>query len=140
MMAKYDINTDVFDTYFADFHGTTVEIFEKTTPDQETNKPVCIDCHGVHDIKAPDNVGSTVIKQNLLTTCQRCHPDATPNFSDSWLSHYEPSLEHHPIVYLVDLFYQFFIPGTLGIMALFVVTDIWRTRIYKPKPSESEEK
>jgi hypothetical protein len=136
MMAKYGINTNVFDTYFADFHGTTVLIFEKTTPDQETNKPVCIDCHGVHDIKSPDNVGSTVIKQNLLATCQRCHPDATPNFSDSWLSHYKPDLEHHPIVYLVDLFYQFFIPGTLGIMALFVVTDFWRTRIYNPKGEE----
>lgn len=140
LMSKYDVNTNVFDTYFADFHGTTVQIFEKTTPDQETNKPVCIDCHGVHDIKAPDDVGSTVIKQNLLSTCQRCHPDATPNFSDAWLSHYEPDLQNHATVYLVKLFYQFFIPGTLGIMALFVVTDFWRTRIYKPKSHGGEEK
>lgn len=139
LMAKYEINTDVFDTYFADFHGSTVQIFEKTTPDQETNKPVCIDCHGVHDIKSPDNVGSTVIKQNLLTTCQRCHPDATPNFSDAWLSHYEPDLENHTIVYLVDLFYKFFIPGTLGIMGFFVVTDFWRSRIYKPKTQGGKE-
>lgn len=139
LMERYDVNTNVFGTYFADFHGTTVQIFEKTTPGQETNKPVCIDCHGVHDIKAPDDVGSTVIKQNLLTTCQRCHPDATPNFSDAWLSHYEPDLEHNPIVYLVTLFYKFFIPGTLGIMALFVVTDFWRTRIYKPKSAGGEE-
>ncbi len=139
LMERYDVNTNVFGTYFSDFHGTTVQIFEKTTPGQETNKPVCIDCHGVHDIKAPDDVGSTVIKQNLLTTCQRCHPDATPNFSDAWLSHYEPDLEHNPIVYLVTLFYKFFIPGTLGIMALFVVTDFWRTRIYKPKSAGGEE-
>ena len=139
MMARYDVNTNVFGTYFADFHGATVLIFEKTTPDQETNKPVCIDCHGVHDIKSPDDVGSTVIKQNLLTTCQHCHPDATPNFSDAWLSHYEPDLENHTVVYLVDLFYKFFIPSTLGIMAFFVITDFWRTRIYKPKPSDREE-
>lgn len=140
LMARYGVNTDVFGTYFADFHGTTVQIFEKTTPGQETNKPVCIDCHGVHDIKSPDDIESTVIKQNLLTTCQRCHPDATPNFSDAWLSHYEPDLEHYPIVYLVDLFYKFFIPSTLGIMALFVVTDFWRTHIYKPKPTGGEAK
>jgi hypothetical protein len=139
LMARYDVNTNVFDTYFADFHGTTVQIFEKTTPDQETNKPVCIDCHGVHDIKSPEDIASTVIKQNLLSTCQRCHPDATPNFSDAWLSHYEPDLENHTIVYLVDLFYKFFIPGTLGIMALFVVTDFWRSKLYKPKPTGGEE-
>jgi hypothetical protein len=139
LMARYDVNTDVFDTYFADFHGTTVQLFEKTTPDQETNKPVCIDCHGVHDIKSPEDIESTVLKQNLLSTCQGCHPDATPNFSDAWLSHYKPDLQNHTLVYLVDLFYKVFIPGTLGIMALFVVTDFWRTRLYKPKPSGGAE-
>lgn len=138
LMSKYDINTHVFDTYVSDFHGTTIVIFEKTTPDQETNKPVCIDCHGVHNIKSPKDTGSTVIQQNLLATCQKCHPDADNKFSAAWLSHYQPSLEEHPTVYLVGLFYRFFIPGTLGIMALFVVTDFWRTRIYKPKKHEEE--
>jgi cytochrome c553 len=51
LMAKYGINTDVFDTYVADFHGTTVEIFQDLAPGQETNKPVCIDCHGVHGVQ-----------------------------------------------------------------------------------------
>ncbi len=130
MMARYDINTNVFDTYIADFHGTTVTIFEKTTPDQETNKPVCIDCHGVHNIVDPGDAASVeLIKQNILSTCQNCHPDATPNFSDSWLSHYEPDLENHTIVYLVDLFYKLFIPGVLGFMSIFVVSDFYRRYI-----------
>lgn len=46
LMAKYDISTNVFDTYVADFHGTTVALFEKQTPWQETNKAVCYDCRG----------------------------------------------------------------------------------------------
>ncbi len=50
LMDKYGISTDVFDTYVADFHGSTVVIFEQTAPDQETNKAVCVDCHGVHNI------------------------------------------------------------------------------------------
>ena len=50
LMQKYGISTDVFNTYVADFHGTTVTLFEKQHPDQETNKAVCTDCHGVHDI------------------------------------------------------------------------------------------
>jgi hypothetical protein len=123
LMSQYGISTDVFDTYVSDFHGTTVVLFEKTTPDQETNKPVCIDCHGVHDMRKVDDPESRVIKENLLSTCQRCHPDATANFPNAWLSHYRPSPEHHPTVYYVNLFYQFFIPAILGGMAIFVVLD-----------------
>ena len=126
LMAKYDINTDVFDTYVADFHGTTVTIFENTSPDQQTNKPVCIDCHGVHDIRLTTDETSTVIKQNLLATCQRCHPDAAPGFPDAWLSHYPPDLTHNPLVYLVDLFYAFVIPVTVGGILLFIITNYWR--------------
>lgn len=129
-MDKYGISTNVLSTYLADFHGTTVTLFQKTTPDQETNKPVCYDCHGIHDIRAVDDPEKGLhVKQNLLVTCQQCHPDATPDFPDSWLSHYEPSTEKNPLVYFVDLFYRFFIPGVLIPMGVFVVADAGR-RLY----------
>jgi nitrate/TMAO reductase-like tetraheme cytochrome c subunit len=126
LMARYDINTNVFETYVADFHGTTVTLFEKTAPDQETNKPVCIDCHGVHDIRSPEDVGSTVIKQNLITTCRRCHEDATPAFSEAWLGHYEPDLQRNAPTFLVNVFYGIFIPGLIGGMGLYVALDYVR--------------
>jgi hypothetical protein len=126
LMGRYGISTDVFNTYVSDFHGTTVVLFEELAPDQETNKPVCIDCHGVHDMRKHDDQESQVIKENLLRTCQRCHPDATANFPDSWLSHYEPSPENSPVVYYVNLFYKIFIPGVLGAMVVFNLTDIRR--------------
>jgi hypothetical protein len=125
-MGRYDISTDVFDTYVSDFHGTTVVLFEETAPDQETNKPVCIDCHGVHDMRAHDDQESTVIKENLLKTCQRCHPDATTNFPDSWLSHYQPDLEHSPLVYSVNMFYKILIPAVIGAMIVFNLADVRR--------------
>ena len=127
LMSKYGINTDVFDTYVADFHGTTVRIFEQISPDQETNKPVCIDCHGVHDIRSPQDTASTVMKDNLLQTCQRCHPGATVEFDDSWLAHYTPDLNKHPIVYLVKVFYWVVIPVTVGGMVVFIATDVGKT-------------
>jgi predicted CXXCH cytochrome family protein len=123
LLDKYGINTDVFNTYVSDFHGETVVLFEALAPGQQTNKPVCIDCHGVHDMRKVDDPESTVIKQNLLKTCKKCHPDATTNFPDAWLSHYEPSPQHSPVVYYVDQFYKYFIPTILGGMAFFVVTD-----------------
>jgi hypothetical protein len=138
LMAKYGVSTDVFDTYVADFHGATVVMFEKTAPDQETNKPVCIDCHGVHDMRRVDDPESRVIKENLLDTCQRCHPDATTNFPNAWLSHYRPSPEHSPTVYYVNLFYQFFIPTVLGGMGIFVVLDGSRRLINRRREKRHE--
>ncbi len=126
LMAKYGLSTEILDTYVADFHGTTVLLFEKLAPDQETNKPVCIDCHGVHDIRAADDPSSTVIQQNLLATCRRCHPDATANFPASWLGHYPADPARHPLVYYVSLFYQILIPLVLIPMGIFVLTDIVR--------------
>jgi hypothetical protein len=123
-MAKYGISTDVLNTYVADFHGTTVTIFEKLSPDAETNKPVCFDCHGIHDIKSiNDPSEGLLIQENLLKRCQVCHPQATINFPKAWLSHYIPSPDNNSLVYYVNLFYKFFIPGTLGGMAILVVLD-----------------
>jgi hypothetical protein len=130
IMDKYGISTNVLDTYVADFHGTTVTLFESQSPDQATNKPVCISCHGVHNIKRVDDpVYGLDMKQNLLTRCQTCHPEATSNFPDAWMSHYIPSPEHYPVVYYVNLFYKFFIPGVLGPMGIFVISDIVRRLI-----------
>lgn len=127
LMSKYGIRSIVFETYVADFHGATVTIFEKIAPDQQTNKPVCIDCHGVHDIHPVDEKNSSLMKENLLDTCLRCHPDATTGFSDAWLRHYTPDINHNPLVYMVNLFYYVIIPGTMGGIILFIGTDIWRT-------------
>ena len=133
-MSKYGISTQVLNTYLADFHGTTVTLFEKQTPDQVTNKPVCFDCHGIHDIARPDDPQKGLqVKENLLQTCQKCHPDATPNFPDAWLSHYDPSSDKNPLVYYVNLFYKIFIPSVIGGMALFVASDIGRRLIKRGK-------
>jgi len=134
IMGKYGIPTQVLNTYVADFHGTTVTLFEKTSTDQATNKPVCFDCHGVHDIKRVDDpVYGLQMKQNLLLACQRCHPDANTNFPDAWMSHYIPSPQNFPIVYYVNLFYAFFIPTVIGSMAIFVTSDIVRRLIERRK-------
>ncbi len=130
-MAKYGISTQVLNTYVADFHGTTVTLFEKTDPEGVTNKPVCYDCHGVHNISRVDDPKTGLaIKQNMLAACQRCHPDATTNFPASWLSHYIPTPSQYPLVYYVNLFYIILIPTVIGGMVIYVGTDIYRRNIY----------
>jgi hypothetical protein len=134
MMDKYGLSTAVMDTYVSDFHGTTVTIFDKTAPDQETNTPVCVDCHGVHDIARTDDPEKGIqIQSNLLKTCQKCHPDAGDNFSASWLSHYIPSPTKAPLVYYVSLFYNILIPTVIGGMVIYIITDVIRRRLEKRK-------
>jgi hypothetical protein len=123
LMGEYDISTNVFETYVSDFHGTTVVLFEELAPDQETNKPVCVDCHGVHGIVSAEDPESTVFRENLLSTCQRCHPDASANFPTAWLSHYQPSPDEATLVWLVQIFYRIIIPLVIGAMALYVIID-----------------
>lgn len=134
LMQPYGLPTNILNTYVADFHGTTVTLFEQTSPNQPTNKPVCTDCHGVHNISKVDNPQTGIaLKQNLLVKCQRCHPDATANFPNSWISHYVASPEKYSLVYYVNLFYKFLIPSVLGGMGVFVVTDIIRRLIERRK-------
>ncbi len=124
-MDKYGISTNVLNTYVADFHGTTVTLFEKQSPDAPTNKPVCYDCHGIHDISRVDDPQTGIeMQQNLLVRCKVCHPDATSNFPSAWMSHYIPSPQHYSLVYYVNLFYKFFIPLVLGGMVALVGLDV----------------
>jgi predicted CXXCH cytochrome family protein len=133
MMAKYGLNTNVLNSYISDFHGTTVELFQRRSPDQLPNKPLCIDCHGVHSILSTKDAQSSVFKQNLLTTCQKCHPSATANFSDAWLSHYTPTADKYPLVFFVNLFYLILLPVVLIGMAIFVLSDIGRRIVNRRK-------
>jgi predicted CXXCH cytochrome family protein len=143
LMGRYGVSTAVFDTYVADFHGTTITIFENQAPDAAVNEAVCYDCHGVHAIRRSDDPESSVMQENLLETCQRCHPDADANFPAAWLGHYSPTPGKYPIVYFVTVFYRILIPLTVGFFVVMIVLDIARRLIdrfthrdQEPKPSE----
>ncbi len=127
LMAKYGLNTNVLNSYVTDFHGTTTTLFTSDNPYEPINKPVCYDCHGIHNIVSVDDPQKGLaIKENMLVSCQRCHPDATTEFPDSWMSQYTPSAENTPLIYYVQLFYLILIPVVLGGMAFWIGTDIFR--------------
>jgi hypothetical protein len=58
--------------------------------------------------------------------CQKCHPGATEEFPNAWLSHYEPSLSNAPLVFLINLTYKIFIPFMLIGLILQILLHIWR--------------
>lgn len=121
-MDKYGISTEVFETYLDDFHGRTVNFFRRETTNIASNKATCFDCHGIHNIRSPEDPLSTVYPTNLQRTCQQCHADATIAFPQAWLSHYSPTWERTPVLFIVNTFYQIMIPtlilGFVGYIGL----------------------
>ncbi len=60
------LRTDQLDQYRTSVHG-------KRLVAGDTKVAVCIDCHSVHDIRAPSDPRSTVNPVNVATTCAGCH-------------------------------------------------------------------
>lgn len=122
LMEKYGISTEVFNTYLDDFHGRTVNLFREKGG-LSSNKAVCFDCHGIHNIRRVDDPLSSVYPTNLQKTCQQCHQEASIRFPQAWLSHYTPSWEKTPLLYAVNLAYKWLISVTLGGFMLYIGLD-----------------
>jgi hypothetical protein len=77
-------------------------------------------------VKSQNAANAAVIKQNLTKRCQKCHPTATTNFPDSWISHYEPNFQKAPLVFLIDWGYKLFIPFMIIGLLVQIVLHLWR--------------
>lgn len=70
-MRQYNpsLRTDQLSEYKTSVHG-------KLLAQGDTKVAVCVDCHSVHDLKAPSDPRSKVNPVNVATTCAHCHADA----------------------------------------------------------------
>lgn len=124
LVEKYDISTDVLQTYLDDFHGRTVDLFRRHDVDTPSDKAVCFDCHGIHNIRRVDDPLSTVHADNVQQTCQLCHENASPNFARSWLSHYLPTWEDNSAVSFVNSAYGILTSLTIGGFLTYIGLDV----------------
>lgn len=101
-MRKYNpsLRTDQLSQYKTSVHG---KLFGKG----DTKVAVCTDCHGVHDLRAPQEPGSKVHPLNIAKTCARCHAD--PEYMKSYgiptdqFAKYSSSVHHEAMVVRGDL-------------------------------------
>jgi len=70
-MRKYDpsLRTDQLAQYKTSVHGQRLA-------HGDTRVAVCVDCHGVHDLRAVRDTRSKVNPLNVAETCSRCHSNA----------------------------------------------------------------
>ncbi len=129
LMADYGIADDVYETYLADFHGTTIQYYAENDPTALRDEAVCSDCHDSHAVYPQDDERSSVAAVNLQTTCAKCHAGASEAFTSAY-GHYRPiqdpvSKADTTIVFIVKLAYQALIPITLGGMLAYIGLDIF---------------
>jgi hypothetical protein len=132
-MDKYGVSVEVFNTYLNDFHGRAVD-YSRKSESLKVDQATCYDCHGVHNIMAPEAEASAVYPANLQHTCQQCHPDANITFPQAWLSHQVPDWNDTPILFVVTQFYKYFIPLMISCYVFYILLDARRriaTRLRK---------
>lgn len=135
LMKKYGLYAGVINSYLEDFHGVTLKLYrqQKGTSSATERRSIatCVDCHGVHSITKTKGTDTNLLKTRLVKQCQRCHPGATENFPDTWLSHYEPTLMNAPLVFIIKYAYKIFIPFMIIGLVLQILFHVWRYLMYK---------
>ncbi|MDX1630584.1 MAG: cytochrome c3 family protein [Thermoanaerobaculia bacterium] len=129
LMQRFGLSDRVATTYMTDFHGVTAALADPEEVQERQLVVTCAHCHGVHDIQSPDQIPAEEMKARVEAVCADCHEGAAADFPAAWLSHYEPSLKHAPLVYLVELFYRFLIPFMVVGLALQVGLHMYRATV-----------
>ncbi|OFZ17260.1 MAG: hypothetical protein A2X86_02070 [Bdellovibrionales bacterium GWA2_49_15] len=122
-MKRYGLNPNVLTTYLEDFHGASTKVYAAEARDPKRPIATCTDCHGIHDIVS---FKGGIARQNILKACQRCHAQVPAAFTDSWLSHYRPSLDKYPAVWVVKWAYRILIPLIILGLVLHILLHLWR--------------
>ena len=89
----------------------------------------CYDCHGYHNILPPSNPLSQLSTNNILATCQKCHPGATAKFTQ-YQPHANPlDAKNYPLLHMVFLAMTGLLIGTFSFFGLhtlaWLVRAVW---------------
>jgi cytochrome b subunit of formate dehydrogenase len=110
---------DRMKTYRDTFHGHVTSL-------GSTVGARCSDCHGAHEILPPADPRSTIHRKNIVATCTRCHPRATPSFTLYYAHADLHNPEKYPLLYYVDRFMVLLLLFTFSLFG--VHTFLWLPR------------
>jgi len=115
---KYGISSNRFDTFSDSYHGLAV----KAGSVEAAN---CASCHGVHTIKPSSDPTSMVHKENLATTCGKCHAGANERFAIGAV-HVAVTQQEEPILYWIETAYIIMIISVVGGMFVHNAADFYK--------------
>jgi hypothetical protein len=111
-------------TYRKTYHG-------KVTQLGYTTIAKCSDCHGSHRITRLTDSASVLSEQNIVHTCNKCHPGATRGFTRFYAHPDETNRAKYPVMYYTYLFMTTLL---IGVFAFFFThTFLWAYRSLKER-------
>lgn len=121
IMSKFGIEAEQVATYQNSFHGVASGFGSRTVAN-------CASCHGIHNIRPPEDPLSMVNPKNVPTTCGKCHPGANPNFALGKM-HVDSHSKESGIIYYTALFFKYLTIGTMLALIAHIFLDMYgRTR------------
>ncbi len=110
MMQRFGLDPERFDSYMKTYHGLAVL---KDSPDAAN----CTSCHEVHAIRSQTDPKSSIYKDNLQTTCAKCHEDISAEFI-SVAAHPKDMQSRNPIAYYAQYIYIWMLVIVVGGMII----------------------
>ena len=117
IMSKFGIEAEQVPTFQESFHGVAGKFGSRSVAN-------CASCHGIHDIRPPQDPLSSVNPKNVPKTCGKCHPGANPNFAVGKM-HIDAKKKEAGIVYYVASFFKYLTIGTMLALIAHIFLDMY---------------
>ncbi|MCF7817236.1 MAG: cytochrome c3 family protein, partial [Kiritimatiellales bacterium] len=117
-------HVEITKTYFDTFHGKANKLgYDKAAK--------CYNCHSAHEILPVSDPRSTLSRENIVATCQQCHPGATRRFAGylTHATHHDP--KKYPWVFWSFWAMTSLLAGTFA--ASGIHTLLWLPRSFKTR-------
>ncbi len=125
MMTRHQVATAVVSSFVNSYHGKSYRL---GFPEDAAG---CADCHRAHLVLPQEDPASSLHADNLVQTCGRCHPDASPLFVQFYPHADYHDRDKYPLLYwtyvamtalLVIVFSVFWFHSLLWLFRGFVET------------------
>ncbi|MDR3456225.1 MAG: cytochrome c3 family protein [Verrucomicrobiae bacterium] len=116
-------HADRLEHYSETYHGKAIALGKaNSAPDVAA----CYDCHGFHDVLPAADPNSHLSTNNILVTCQKCHPSATTKFTQ-YRPHANPlDQKNYPLLHIVFLAMTGLLIGTFSFFGIHTIA--WAVR------------
>jgi cytochrome b subunit of formate dehydrogenase len=117
-------HAELVKSYFDTYHGKVSKLgYQKTAK--------CFDCHGAHDMLPAWNPKSHLSRQNIVKTCQQCHPGSNRRFAGylTHATHHDP--RKYPILFVVFWGMTSLLVGTFLVAGLHTLAWLPRSLQYR---------
>ena len=119
-------HADRLEGYRDTYHGKAMALGK---PNTAPAVAACYDCHGFHDVLPPSDPASHLSTNNILATCQKCHPGATSRFTE-YRPHANPlDRKNYPMLHAVFMAMTALLIGTFtffgGHTLAWLVRAVW---------------